>query len=55
MRLYDFHESGNGYKVRMLLSHLGISYERTLLRRRPLLDRRHRPLRVHARGRRRGL
>lgn len=28
MRLYDFHESGNGYKVRLLLSHLGISYER---------------------------
>jgi glutathione S-transferase len=28
MKLYDFHESGNGYKVRLLLSHLGISYER---------------------------
>jgi len=28
LRLYDFHESGNGYKVRLLLSHLGISYER---------------------------
>lgn len=28
MRLYDFHESGNGYKVRLLLSHLGIRYER---------------------------
>lgn len=28
MRLYDFHESGNGYKVRLLLSHLGIPYER---------------------------
>ena len=28
MRLYDFHESGNGYKVRLLLSHLGVPYER---------------------------
>ncbi len=28
MRLYDFHESGNGYKVRLLLNQLGIDYER---------------------------
>ena len=28
MRLYDFHESGNGYKVRLLLSQLGIPHER---------------------------
>jgi len=28
LRLYDFHESGNGYKVRLLLHHLGIDYER---------------------------
>ncbi len=27
MRLHDFTGSGNGHKVRMLLSHLGISYE----------------------------
>jgi glutathione S-transferase len=25
LRFYDFHESGNGYKVRLLLSHLGTS------------------------------
>ena len=25
LRFYDFHESGNGYKVRLLLSHLGAS------------------------------
>lgn len=31
MRLYDFHESGNGYKVRLLLSHLGRDYERVEL------------------------
>ena len=31
MRLYDFHESGNGYKVRLLLSHLGLEYERVEL------------------------
>ncbi|MEM9174971.1 MAG: glutathione S-transferase N-terminal domain-containing protein, partial [Myxococcota bacterium] len=31
MRLYDFHESGNGYKVRLLLSHLGIDHERVEL------------------------
>lgn len=31
MRLYDFHESGNGYKVRLLLSHLGIRYDRVEL------------------------
>jgi len=28
LRLYDFHESGNGYKVRLLLHHLGVRYER---------------------------
>jgi glutathione S-transferase len=28
LRLYDFHESGNGYKVRLLLNHLGLHYER---------------------------
>lgn len=28
MRLYDFHESGNGYKVLLLLSQLGIPHER---------------------------
>jgi glutathione S-transferase len=28
MRLYDFLESGNGYKVRLLLAHLGVPYER---------------------------
>ncbi len=28
MKLYDFHESGNGYKVRLLLGHLGIAHER---------------------------
>lgn len=28
MRLYDFHESGNGYKVRLLLSHLRLDHER---------------------------
>ena len=28
MRLYDFHESGNGYKVRLLLAQLGIAHER---------------------------
>ncbi len=28
LRFYDFHESGNGYKVRLLLSHLGISHQR---------------------------
>ncbi len=28
MRLYDFHESGNGYKVRLLLNQLGIPYQR---------------------------
>ncbi len=27
-RLYDFLESGNGYKVRLLLAHLGIPFER---------------------------
>ncbi|MCR9092795.1 MAG: glutathione S-transferase family protein [bacterium] len=31
MRLYDFHESGNGYKVRLLLSQLGLEYERVEL------------------------
>lgn len=28
LRFYDFHESGNGYKVRLLLSHLQIPHER---------------------------
>jgi len=28
LRFFDFHESGNGYKVRLLLSHLGIPHER---------------------------
>ena len=28
LRLYDFFESGNGYKVRLLLHQLGIAYER---------------------------
>jgi len=28
MRLYDFLESGNGYKVRLLLAQLGVPYER---------------------------
>ncbi len=28
MKLYDFHESGNGYKVRLLLAQLGLAYER---------------------------
>lgn len=28
MRLYDFHESGNGFKVRMLLALLGAEFER---------------------------
>jgi glutathione S-transferase len=28
MRLYDFLSSGNGYKVRLLLSHLAIPFER---------------------------
>ncbi len=27
MRLYDFHDSGNGYKVRLLLNELGVAYE----------------------------
>jgi glutathione S-transferase len=31
MRLYDFHESGNGYKVRLLLHQLGLDYERVEL------------------------
>ncbi|MBW2423293.1 MAG: glutathione S-transferase family protein [Deltaproteobacteria bacterium] len=26
LRLYDFHESGNGYKVRLLLAQLGLDY-----------------------------
>jgi glutathione S-transferase len=26
LTLYDFHDSGNGYKVRLLLSHLGTAY-----------------------------
>ncbi len=28
LRFYDFHESGNGYKVRLLLSHLEIPHQR---------------------------
>lgn len=28
MKLYDYAPSGNGYKVRLLLAHLGITYER---------------------------
>jgi glutathione S-transferase len=28
MRLYDFHESGNAYKVRLMLHQLGIAFER---------------------------
>ena len=28
LRLYDFHESGNGYKVRLLLTQLGLPFER---------------------------
>ncbi len=28
LRLYDFHESGTGYKVRLLLNQLAIPYER---------------------------
>ena len=31
LRLYDFHESGNGYKVRLVLHQLGIAYERVEL------------------------
>ena len=31
LRLYDFHESGNGYKVRLLLAWLGLPYERVEL------------------------
>ena len=31
MRLYDFYESGNGYKVRLLLAQLGYPYERVEL------------------------
>ena len=27
LRLFDFHDSGNGYKVRLVLGHLGIPYE----------------------------
>jgi glutathione S-transferase len=28
LKLYDFYESGNGYKVRLLLAQLGLAYER---------------------------
>jgi glutathione S-transferase len=28
MKLYDYWESGNGYKVRLLLAQLGLDYER---------------------------
>jgi len=28
LRFHDFHESGNGFKVRLLLSHLGLPHER---------------------------
>ncbi len=31
MRLYDYLPSGNGYKVRLLLTHLGIPFERVEL------------------------
>jgi glutathione S-transferase len=31
LHLYDYHESGNGYKVRLLLAQLGLEYERTEL------------------------
>ncbi len=31
MKLYDYFESGNGYKVRLLLAQLGIAYERVEL------------------------
>ncbi len=31
LHLYDFHESGNGYKVRLLLAQLGLACERTEL------------------------
>src|SRR5512145_2215214 len=31
LRLYDFLESGNGYKVRLLLHQLGIPFERVEL------------------------
>ena len=31
MHLYDYYESGNGYKVRMLLRRLGVPFERTEL------------------------
>ena len=31
MRLYDFLDSGNGYKARLLLNKLGLSYERVEL------------------------
>jgi glutathione S-transferase len=31
LRLYDFHESGNAYKVRLLLSLLGLDFERVHL------------------------
>jgi glutathione S-transferase len=27
MKLYDFHDSGNGYKVRLLLAQLGVGYQ----------------------------
>ena len=27
LRLYDYYDSGNGYKVRLLLAQLGIPYE----------------------------
>jgi len=28
VKLYDYAPSGNGYKVRLLLAHLGLAYER---------------------------
>jgi glutathione S-transferase len=31
LRLYDFHESGNAFKVRLLMSQLGLAYERVEL------------------------
>ncbi len=40
MLLYDSHESGNCYKVRLLFAHLGIAYEREEL---SVYDRSNRP------------
>ena len=43
LKLYDYLESGNGYKVRLLLHQLGVEYERIEL---DILPRRH----AHARS-----